>query len=91
MFSPTPKARPGKRSLRDLARSAVDTVVSFALLEDVSSPPDVTDARERHPHPRHLEPPARMRRPGATPPRTQDCLTPLAARARQRQQRHLVH
>lgn len=90
MFSPTPIARPGKRTWRDLARSAVDAVVSFALLEDVSSPPDEYDTRERHPHQRRLEPPARERRPGAATPRTQDCLTPLAARARHSQRHQLV-
>ncbi len=91
MFSPTPQARSVTRTLRVTFRRTVDAVVSFALLEDVSSPSDTVDSASlQHPHRRSLPSRERSRRPGAAEPREQDCLSPVGGRGRQRQTHYAV-
>jgi len=93
MFFPTPRTPVVASSFRAALRRAVDTVVSFALLEDldVPSPPDPVDTRDLHPHHGTRPTRDRIRRPGAPVAREQDCLTPVTARTRQRTSSTLHH
>lgn len=75
MFPSSTSTRPEARVSRSALRRAVDALVSFALLEDISSPPERADADVPHPHRRRLERPAPARRPG-TAARVQHCRAP---------------
>lgn len=76
--------------MRAALRRAVDTVVSFALLEDLDSPSpsDPVDRRDLHTQRRTAPSRDRVRRPGTPIVREQDCLSPITARTRQRHQPH---
>lgn len=76
MFPSSTPTRPEARVSRSALRRAVDALVSFALLEDVSSPPERADDDVPHPHRRRLERPAPARRPG-TATRVQRCTAPV--------------
>jgi hypothetical protein len=92
MFSPTPNTRPARPSWRDAVRRTADLAVAFVTLEsyDLSGPRGPVDELAPHPHHEPLQAPRRPRRPGATAPRVQHCVTPQRAEPRRAKQ-HTLH